>query len=72
MIKCGDKFCGNPVIKVAEDGEKCKSRVFRYKFGTKGRCFFQNPGEGCQECGGRIVRESACSHCASCGNSSCG
>lgn len=71
MHKCGNKFCSNLSIKNESEVQNCKvMRIARPKW--KGACFFQRQGAGCQECGGRLIRGSGCSHCVECGWSKCG
>jgi len=72
MKKCGDKFCSNPEIKLEFDVRNCVATIKANHPEWKGACFYQRDGAGCQECGGKLVRGSSCSHCVECGWSRCG
>ena len=72
MQKCGDKFCSNPVIKLDFDVRNCVAMKTEKRPGWKVACFWQRDGAGCEECGGKTVRASSCSHCLACGWSVCG
>lgn len=62
MLKCGDKFCFNPEIK---NTEECLMAL-------KDDCFYRRDGQGCEECGGRVIRQNGCYVCIECGYSPCG
>ena len=72
MLKCEDRFCSDNSIK---DTEVCQTRVKENNktlgIKPKFRCFWQMDGNGCEECGGRLVRASSCSYCIECGESPC-
>lgn len=72
MKKCGDKFCSDPSIRIDSDVRNCVATKQANHPGWKGSCFYQREGKGCEECGGRVVRQSTCSHCIECGWSRCG
>jgi len=72
MNKCGNKFCSDPSVNSESDVEKCKAFMIKTRPNWKGPCFFQRQGAGCQECGGKLIRGSGCSHCIVCGWSKCG
>lgn len=65
MQKCNGKFCSNPAIKTVEDAAKCNTRTLSNH--PKRGCFWHRQGEGCEECGGRVIRASACKMCVVCG-----
>jgi hypothetical protein len=71
MFKCGDKFCSNPNIKSETDAQDCKELMMVTRPKWKGTCFFQRQGKGCDECGGKMIKGSGCSHCVECGWSKC-
>jgi len=72
MQKCGDKFCSKPEIKLNCDVHECVTKIQANHPEWKGACFYHCGGAGCNECGGRMIRASGCSHCIECGWSSCG
>lgn len=72
MLKCNGKFCSFPEIKSDEDVVRCNAKNIHHRPGWKGKCFYQRDGGGCEECGGRVIRASACKICVVCGASSCG
>ena len=73
MLKCGERFCSDRSIK---DTEVCQTRVKENNktlgIKPKFRCFWQTDGKGCDECGGKMIKASSCSHCLECGWSKCG
>lgn len=72
MQKCNGKFCSNPAIKTVEDARKCIEAILANHPGWNRVCFYHRVGEGCEECGGRVVRSGGCYICISCGYSPCG
>ena len=72
MLKCGPKFCSNSEIKLNFDVHECVMTIQSNHPEWKGACFYQRDGKGCNECGGKMVRASSCSHCLECGWSVCG
>jgi len=65
---CGEKFCSNPEIK---DTKECRDAILKNYPEWKGNCFFMRQGQGCEECGGKMVHAGGCQHCLSCGWSPC-
>lgn len=72
MLKCGDKFCSDPSVKSESDVQNCKTHMMSIFPNWKGDCFYQHQSAGCQECGGKMIKGSGCSHCVKCGWSKCG
>lgn len=69
MQKCGDKFCSNPEVK---DAKACRDKKLKLYPGWHGRCYWQKIGQGCEECGAKVVRSGGCYVCIECGFSPCG
>ena len=73
MQKCNNgKFCRNTEIKTVTDVHNCVEAKLEKHPDWKGNCFDLSDGAGCYECGGKMIKASSCSHCISCGWSSCG
>lgn len=72
MQKCYGKFCSNPEIKLDFDVRNCVATKQANHPDWKGACFYHREGLGCEECGGKTVRASACMYCLVCGWSKCG
>lgn len=69
MLKCGDKFCSNRGV---NDVQACCESRLKNNLLYQGRCFWHTDGQGCQECGGRVIRANGCYVCVECGYSPCG
>ncbi|KLU64036.1 hypothetical protein DEAC_c40300 [Desulfosporosinus acididurans] len=72
MLKCGDKFCCNHIIKSTEDVLKCIKIMQTTCPEWNRECFYHRDGQGCAECGGRVIRQNGCYVCIECGYSPCG
>ena len=68
MIKCGDRFCSNPEIKLNCDVHECVTTIKANHPKWKGACFYQRDGKGCEKCGGKIIKAGTSAICISCGS----
>jgi len=70
---CGEKFCSNPEIKNEDDAADCVAAILKNVPDWKAdNCWFRRAGQGCEECGGKVIHASGCQHCVVCGWSACG
>jgi len=73
--RCGEKFCSNPEIKNEHDAADCVAIILKNVPDWKvSNCWFHRAGQGCPECGGKVIHASGCVQCQdlACGWSACG